>query len=183
MPDYLPMHAGVQISEAIAEAMASATIGDPILLTLELRHPSFVDESDNPVSAWIVNDLRNLVAFDENDVERTFIGVPFRYVKPEQSDSAAPQVPAVAVDNVSLEVTRLLMLAKGSDDPVQVIEREYLPSDLSAPHVLPVTVLELSAPVITAETVTGQLIFGNLTNRKYPARTYTAEDFPALAAS
>ncbi len=182
MPTYLPPRAGVEVSEAIAEAWASANAGDPVLTTLELRHPSFVDDEGNPTSAWVVNDLRNLVATDEDANVRTFIGVPFRYVKPEQTDSGAPQPPTIEVDNVSLEVTRLLMLARGSDDPVEVIEREYLPSDTSAPHVLPVTVLELAAPVITAETVSMQLIFGNLTNRKYPALQYTPEDFPALAA-
>jgi hypothetical protein len=182
MPSYLPARAGVEISEAIAEAYASANVGDPVLLTLELQHPDFVDADGEPTSAWIVNDHRDLVATDEDANERTFIGVPFRYVKPEQTDSGAPQAPTVEIDNVSLEVTRLLMLARGSDSPVVVIEREYLPSDTSAPHVLPPTVLELGPPTITAETVSAPLLFGGLTNRRWPARTYTAEDFPGLAA-
>lgn len=182
MPTYLPPRAGVEISEAIAEAYASAKVGDPVLLTLELQHPSFVDANGDATSAWIVNDHRDLVATDEDANERTFIGVPFRYVKPEQTDSGAPQAPTVEIDNVSLEVTRLLMLARGSDDPVRVIEREYLPSDTSAPHVLPPTVLELGPPTITPETVSAPLLFGGMTNRKWPATQYTAEAFPALAA-
>lgn len=181
MPTYLPANAGLQLSEAIAEAYASANVGDPVLLTLEFRHPDFVDDDGNPTSAWVVNDYRNLVAFDEDSIERTFIGVPFKYVKPDQTDSGAPKAAQIELDNVSLEVSRLLMQARESDDPVEVVEREYLPSDLTAPHVLPVTVTELAAPAITVETVSASCTFGNLTNRKYPARTYTAEDFPALA--
>jgi hypothetical protein len=180
MPTYLPENAGVQYSEAYAEAIASAKVGDPILLTLELRHPLFVDEDGAATSAWIVNDFRNHTFTDENSETNTYIGVPFRYVKPEQTDSGAPKPAALEVDNVSLEVTRLLMLARGSDDPVEAVQREFLPSDTTAPHVLPVTVLELTNPVVTVETVSLQLTFGALTNRKFPARTYTAEDFPGL---
>lgn len=181
MPTYLPPNAGVQLSQAVAEAYASATAGDPVLITLEVRHPSFVDEAGAPTSAWIVNDLRPLVANDDNGVSRTYIGVPFRFTKPEQTDSGAPRSPTIEIDNVSLEVARLLMLARGSEDPVEVVVREYLPSDTSAPHVLPVTVMELTAPVITSETVSAQVGFARLTNLKYPARTYTAEAFPGLA--
>jgi hypothetical protein len=181
MPTYLPANAGIELSEAIAEAYASANVGDPILGTLEFRHASFTDEDGNATSHYIVNDYRELVATDEDSNVRTFLPVPHRFTKPDQSDSGAPKAATIEIDNVSLILARLLMQARESDDPVQVIAREYLPSDTSAPHVIPVTVTELAAPVITAETVSAQLTFGNLTNRKYPARTYTAEDFPALA--
>jgi hypothetical protein len=181
VPTYLPANAGIELSEAIAEAYASAKVGDPILQTLEFRHASFTDEDGNPTSHYIVNDFRPLVATDEDLVERTFLPVPHRFTKPDQSDSGAPKAAQIEIDNVSLILARLLMQARASDEPVQVIAREYLPSDTSAPHVIPVTVTELSSPVITVETVSAELGFGGLTNMKYPARTYTAEDFPALA--
>jgi hypothetical protein len=181
MPTYLPANAGIELSEAIAEAYASSKIGDPILLTLEFRHASFTDEEGNPISHYIVNDFRELSATDEDSNVRTFLPVPFRFTKPDQSDSGAPKAARIEIDNVSLILARLLMQARESDEPVQVIAREYLPSDTSAPHVIPVTGTELSSPVITVETVSAELGFGNLTNRKFPARSYTAEDFPALA--
>ena len=88
MPSYLPVNAGVALSEAIAEAYASAKTADPVLVTLEFRHPSFTDDAGNPTSAWVVNDFRNLVATDENAISRTYIGVPFR--------SSSPSRPTVA---------------------------------------------------------------------------------------
>lgn len=181
MPTYLPPNAGVQLSEAIRQAYASATVSSAVLLTLEIRHPSFVDESGNPTSAWIVNDFRNHTCTDESGTPHEFIGIPFRYTKPEQTDSGAPKVATLQIDNCSLEIARLLMLARESDDPVEVVEREYLSSDKTAPHVLPVTVLELNSPEITVESVSAQVGFGNLTNRKYPARTFQSFEFPGLA--
>jgi hypothetical protein len=181
MPTYLPANAGVQFSEAYAEAIASAKAGDPLLLTLEVRHSDFVDEDGNATSYWIVNDFRNLTATDEDSVVRTFIAVPFRFVWPEQTDSGAPKPAAMEIDNVSRQLTTLLLQARESDEPVECVLRMYLPSDTTAPHILPVTVMEVINPVVTSETVSVQLTFGSLTNRKFPARIYTAEEFPSLA--
>lgn len=178
---YLPENAGVQLSEGIAQAYASATVGDPILRTLEIRHPSFTDDDGNAISIWIVNDLRPLTATDETSVVRTYLPCPFEYISPDQSDSGAPKGAQVSIDNVSREVVRVLMQARESDDPVLIVERQYLPSDTSAPHVLPVTVAELQSPVATSETVSGAIVFGGLTNKKYPRRIFTPEDFPGLA--
>lgn len=181
MPAYLDPRAGVQLSEAIAEAYASATVGDPVLITLELHHPSFT------APARVVNDYRTLTATLEADAPYNageaveFIGVPFRYTKPEQSDSGAPAAVGIEIDNVSLAITELLLQAIESDEPVLVIEREYLPSDTSAPHVLPVLQLEMGGIQVGVETVSAQLTFGNLTNRKFPATQYTAENAPGLA--
>jgi hypothetical protein len=180
MPSYLDPRAGVSISEAIAEAYASATAGDPVLLTLELHHPDFT------APARVVNDFRTLTATLEADAPYNageaveFSGVPFRYTKPEQTDSGAPAAVGIEIDNVSREITNLLLLAAESFEPVRVIEREYLPSDTSAPHVLPVTTMELSGIEVSVETVRAQLSFGNLTNRKFPSLQYTAENSPGL---
>jgi hypothetical protein len=181
MPTYLPGNAGIQFSEAIAEAFASAKAGDPALRTLELRHPSFTDADGNPISIRIVNDYRNLEATDEHSQTHTYIGIPFEYVMPEQTDSGAPKAASVQLDNVSREVLRVLMQARESDDPVEIVERMFLPSDTSAPHVLPVTTAELQAPVATVESVSAQIAFGGLTNKKFPARYYAPEYFPTLA--
>jgi Domain of unknown function (DUF1833) len=178
--DYLPANVGVTFSKAYAEAIASAKMGDPVLITLEMRHPDFRDEDGNPTSARVVADYRNLTATDENGQTHTYIGVPFRHVKGDQSDSGAPRTATVEIDNVTRQIVQALMQARGSDEPVEVVVREYLPSDTSAPHVLPVSVYELSAPIATVETVQAQLGYGNLTNMKWPARVYTVEEFPGL---
>lgn len=180
MPTYLDPRLGISYSEAIAESMANNVQGDPILLTLELRNANFVDDNGDPTSAWIVNDYQSLQAYDEDGVLRTFLPVPFRYAKPEQTDGGQPAAVQIEVDNVSQILTQQLLRA--GRDPVYVIEREYLPSDTSAPHVLPPTQMVLTNVKARVETVTGQATFGDFSNRKFPFNTYTREKFPALAA-
>ncbi len=174
MPTYLDPRLGISYSEAIAESMASNVQGDPILLTLELRCAGFEE------SQFVVNDFRAFTAFDEDGIERTFQPVPFRYTKPEQTDGGQPAAVQVEIDNVSQILTAQLLLA--GREPVYIIEREYLPSDPSGPHVLPPTRMVMTAVKVTCETVTGQARFGDFTNRKFPFNTYTREEFPALAA-
>lgn len=176
MPTPLPASLGISHSEAIAEAYASATAGDPVLVALEISHPLW----DEPVR--VVNDFRNLTATLEatapyNAGEAVeFTAVPFRYIKMEQTadlaNSGAPAAVGIEIDNVSRHITELLILARTTLVPVTVIEREYLPSDTSAPHVLPVTVLTMSDISVTVDTARGKLSFGNLTNRKFPTRVY-----------
>lgn len=180
--EYLPENAGVAYSKDYAGSLTHAKVNDPILQTLEFRHPDFVDADGNATSYYIVNDVRPLVATDELGGTHTFVAVPLEYVPPEQSDSGAPKPAALRLDNCSGELMRLLQLAVGSDEPVEVIDRRYLPSNTSAPHVMPPTVMELNSPMVTPETGTVQLTFGSLNNKKWPARTYTPEDFPGLAS-
>jgi hypothetical protein len=176
----LPENAGVAFSEAYANAISSAKMGDPLLVALEVRHPDFEDESGNPTSYYIVSDNRSLTATDEDSETHTYIPIPFRFIPPEQTDSGAPKPAALEIDNVSLQLSQLLLMANSSATPVEVVVRMFLRSDTSTPHVLPVLVMEATEPVITSETVSVQLTFGALTNRKFPARVYTAEDFPGL---
>lgn len=176
MPTYLPSRLGLSHSEAIAEAYASATAGDPVLLTLEVSHPAFSEP------ARVVNDFRDLTATLEATAPYNpstavlFSAVPFRYTKPEQTaesaNAGAPAAVGIEIDNVSGYIAELLIQAKESMEPVTVIEREYLPSDTSAPHVVPVTVMTMSNIVIGVETVRANLSFGDLTNRKFPAKVY-----------
>jgi hypothetical protein len=182
MPDYLPAQLGMTYSEALAEAYASATAGDPALTTLELHHPAF------SVPARVVSDTRDLLATLEAtapvdpSTQVTFTALPFRAAPPEQSDSGAPAPVQIEIDNISLDLADLLLQARDSFEPVQVYVREYLPSDTSAPHILPVLVMEMSDIALDVQSATAQLSFGNLTNMRWPAHLYTRERFPALGA-
>ena len=189
MPTYLPPRLGIQYSEAVAEAMASAKVGDPILLTLEVYRNGWVDETTGAQAiARVVNDYRVLYAALEDDAPYNagetvaFQPVPFRYVKQEQTDSGAPSGVSIEIDNVSQQLTSLLLQDKTSREPLHLIEREYLPSDVSAPHVLPVTKLTLSDVEATVTGVTAKASFGDLTNRRFPVDTYTRERFAGLTA-
>jgi hypothetical protein len=186
VPTYLPPRLGISISEAIAESMASAKVGDPLLLTLEIRRDW--TEAGQPVAARVVNDYRPLTATLEADAPLNpgeaveFTPVPFRHARQEQTDSGAPSAVSIEVDNVSQTLTELLQRDKTSREPLRVIEREYLPSDTTAPHVMPPTKLVLSNVEVSSTTATGQASFGNLTNRRFPVDLYTRERFSALSA-
>lgn len=183
MPTYLPERLGVSISEAAAEAYASATAGEVRLVAFELHHPAFTAPA-RVVADWVNHTLTHeATAAVDPGVACEYIGVPLRYVPPEQSaEGNAPALGRVEIDNVSLTIGRLLRLAKESREPITLIIREYLPSDKSAPHILPPLVMNLTGIVLTTETASGQLSFGDLTNRRFPPRLYTTADFPTLAA-
>ena len=50
------------LSEALREAYASAPSDVVILHTLELRHPSFIDDNGLPMAIRVVRDNQNLTA-------------------------------------------------------------------------------------------------------------------------
>jgi hypothetical protein len=181
MPTMLPENAGVSMSEGYAIAVSSNKIGDPLLVALEVRHPDFEDENGAATSYYVVSDNRALTATGEDSETHTYQPIPFRFVPPEQSDSGAPAPARLEIDNVSLQLARLLLMANASAEPVEVVVRMFLRSDTSAPHVLPVLVMEATEPSITDTTVSLSLTFESLTNRKFPARTYTPEKFPGLS--
>lgn len=187
MPTYLPARLGISISEAIAESMASATVGDPLLMTLEIRR-DWVDENGDPLVARVVNDYRPLTATLEDDAPVQpgeaveFTPVPFRHARQEQTDSGAPSAVGIEVDNVSQRLTELLVREKTSREPLRLIEREYLPSDTSAPHIIPPTKLVLSKVEVGSATASANAGFGDLTNRRFPVDLYTRERFSALSA-
>jgi len=186
MPTYLPETLGVSHSQAVAEAYASATAGEPLAVTLEIWHPLWT------IPIRVVSDLRDLTATLESTAPRNastavlFSAVPFRYTRAEQSadpaNNGAPSAMQLEIDNVSGEITEALLLAKESNEPLTIIEREYLRSDTTAPHVLPVTTATLSNVSVGVDVARASVSFGNLTNRKFPTLTYTAERFPMLAA-
>lgn len=187
MPTFLPPRVGLELSQALAEVYTQRTIGDPMLITLEVYHPGMLDGDGNPTSFRCVNEWTDLLATLEASApfnpseEVTFHAVPFRYVSPSENDTGAPAAVSIEIDNASLEVTRLLDSIIGSPIPVIVIERRYLPSDTSAPHATP-TVMELQAPEATTGGVRMSASFGNLTNRRFPGLRYTRAKYPALAA-
>jgi hypothetical protein len=188
MPVYLPAVQGVQRSAAVAESMASATAQQPLLLTLALYHPLFVDDDGNPVAAYVVNDFRDLVATIEAGApldagaQVTFRAVPFRFTRQERADTAAPGGASLELDNVSLAVTRLLSLLRGSNVPVTARLRVYMSGDTSAPHEMPVPTVYLSDVEVSVDTVTAAVVDGEFGAWRFPVDEYTREQWPALEA-
>lgn len=167
------------LSQAIKEAYASAPSNSVIHHTLEIWHPNFT------VPIRVVRDTVTLEATLEAGAPRnagelvSFVGYAFDIVPPEVEHSAIPQC-VIEIDNVSRDILAQIDLALGNVDPITVIYRAFLSTDLSGPEndpPLTLTILSITANVFRIRAMAG---FGDLTNKRFPGLDYTAEVFPGL---
>lgn len=185
MPTYRPLYAGVQHSEALADAYLGAPADDPVLVTLELHHPDF------SAPARVVNNWEPLLATLEADApnnageEVSFAAIPFTFVRPAETDSGAPAAVGIAVENLNAELTTLILQAQESEESLLVILRTYLPSDTSAPHEMPPLRMYVHSPIAIEPGGAARLqcSFGDLTNRKFPRVEYRRESHPTLSSA
>ncbi|MFZ5917047.1 MAG: DUF1833 family protein [Chloroflexota bacterium] len=168
------------LSQAIAEAYASAQSDLVIYHTLEIWHPNFT------VPIRVVRDRRDITATLEATAPRdastavTFTGFAFDVVPPEVTHTAVPQC-VIEIDNVSRDILAQIEASMGSDQLITVIYRAFL-SDalLDGPEndpPLTLTVLAISANVFRIRATCG---FPDLANKRFPSVDYTAEVFPGL---
>jgi hypothetical protein len=167
------------LSQAIKEAYASAPADVIVYHTLELWHSAFTQ----PIR--VVRDDADLVATLESTAPRnsaqpvTFVAFAFEFSRPEVTSDGVPQV-VLEIDNVSREILAAVEAAVGHADPIEVIYREFISSDLSAPQndpPLTLTILGITADVFRVRATAG---FTNLTNKRFPAQDYSADRFPGL---
>lgn len=169
------------LSQALAEAYASAPVRDVVYHTLELRHAAF----STPIR--IVRDNRDLSARLEASAPQNageyvvFVAFAFDLVKPEISSTGVPQC-TIEIDNVSREIIANIELSMTSIEPVQVTYREFLSSDLSRPQNDPPMTLVLTSISADVFRVRAVASFADVGNRRFPGEDYTAERFPGLVA-
>jgi hypothetical protein len=176
----------LSLSQALAEAYASAT---PTIIfeTIELRHPAFLDELDNPIAIRLVKDNVDLVASVEADAPMnpgetvTFQAVMFNLVPPDQIEQNADPELQLSIDNASAELMPYLDAAIEFGEPIEVTYRVYLESDLSQPQTLPLTLI-LRNIQATPETVTAVAAFIDVTNKSFPVGEYDDQNWPSLIA-
>lgn len=169
------------LSEAIKEAYASAPADVIIHHTIEMRHPSFA----SPLR--VVRDYKSINATLEDtapvdaSTEVTFSAYAFDIVKPEINSDGRPQI-TIEIDNVSREIITNVEAAMQTNDSIEVTYREYISSDLTSPQNDPplhMTIVSITADIFRVSAVA---TFGDFTNRRFPAATYTSEDFPGLVS-
>lgn len=183
MPVYLPPLRGISQSEALAEARAYATAGDPPLVTAAL----YFTTDSGMQAVYAVNDYEELDATLEDDApldggeEVRFQPVPMRARLPDETDDGPGNV-TIEIDHVTRVLAPYLRDATLRQDPILLMLRTYLPSDTSAPHESPPLTLELEAAGANATTVSANAGFGDLTNRRFPKTEYRAENFQSLSA-
>ena len=169
------------MSQALAEAYASAPSNEVILHTLELRHPSFTQ----PLR--VVNDHGTLNAKLEasapvNPSTRVdFAPFSFRFRLPDVQSTGMPEL-EIEIDNVSGEVMAYIDQAAQSQSLIELTYRPYLASDTSAPQMDPPITLVLHDVEATIFSIRARASFGDYGNRLFPNETYDAQRFPGLIA-
>ena len=172
------------LSQAIKEAYASAP-PVPVLDTIELYHPAFVDDQGQPAPVRYVNDGLDLTAYLEATAPRnpgeevTFTAGQFRLKVPETTDKGVSDL-QIAIDNVNPVITRYIELAMQNPEPIDVIWRPYVSDDLSGPDLDPPLYMQTVKINVDITSVALTASFNEWVNKRYPGFIYTAEDYPGL---
>lgn len=167
------------LSAAIEEAYAVAG-DDPVLHTLEIRHPSFT----TPIR--VVLDHQDLTATLEAGAPVdpgaavTFAAYAFELKLPAVGTGQVGDL-EIVVDNVSTEINAALDQAAQSAALTEITYRPYLLSDLSGPSWNPPLTMSVKSASADVYGVVFRAGFGNGANRVFPGEAYTLTRFPGLA--
>lgn len=174
------------LSEALAEVYASNPDDDFVLDTLELRHPSFIDDDGNPAPIRVVADHQDLTATLESDAPLNagqsvkFVAMAFQFKLPAMEEGQPPELD-ITLDGVSREVIVHMENAVGQTQQIEVTFRRFLASNPAAgpQDGEPLTLYAATAKAtLTQVTMTASLT--DVHNKPFPSRTYTPRDFPGL---
>lgn len=175
MPVYLDQQHGVSLSEAYAEAAASAPAHRAMLATYELYSPTIG-------SIYIVNDHQPFTATLEDSSEVEFVACPVEVVGAEESDDGRSPLVTVRIDGVSSLIVAQLEMAVGVMEKLTLTERIYASDDPSGPAVMPPLVLTLKEVEVSETTVTARAGFTDPVNRAFPGKEYLSREYPGLTA-
>ncbi len=177
------------MTDALAEAYALAPSGEIVLNTLEIRHPTFVDDDGNLTSIFIVADTADLIAPLESDAPVKggqtirFVAFGFSIALTPIEPGITPEI-EVTVDGTDRSVIQYFDLAIESGVPIIIAYRPYLataPGD--GPQMDPIMTFELSEIHVTVTGVKARARTGIDLRGAFPIRTYTAAEFPGLIGS
>lgn len=174
-----------QLDDALREAFASAPVDEVVLSTLELRHPDFRDDDDNPTHLRIVANSPTMMAkLEANapvDAGMTveFRYCPFEFVRPEQSDQALPEC-ELRIDNVTREMVPQLDRVIETMTPIQMVYRDYLASRIALGPSSKIRGLQARRVSVGTFRVTGRAGFFDLVNGRFPLNDYRTETHRGL---
>lgn len=173
------------VTEALAEAYALAPSDEVILNTIEVRHPSFVDEDGNPDSVWLVADQQDFAGTIEADAPVrggetvTFLAFAFSFHLPPIEPGATPEI-EIAIDNVTRDLIAQFDRAIEDPSPITMVYRPYLASDTTGPQMDPPPSFELSDIHVGVLRVTMRARTSVDLRGAFPRRLYDAASFPGL---
>jgi hypothetical protein len=170
------------MSEALAQAYASAPEDEIILDALEFYHPNWA------VPVRIVNAHSEVRAFLEASAPRNalqevvFRPVNFSIQLSQESESNRIPDLSITVGNVGLILTEYLEKLASSPVRIELICRRYLSSDLTAPAINPPKIFNVNTASANLQNVTFRASINLLSNSKFPKIEYTAKDFRQLVS-
>lgn len=173
------------LSQALREAYASAPSDVVILHTLELRHPSFLDDDGQSIAIRVVRDNQDLTARLESGAPMnagemvTFIAMGFDLELPPIDTAPVPEI-SITLDNASREIVKHLDSASDSQSKIEVTYRPYLSDDLEGPQMEPPFTLVLTEVSADTSRVTGRARMLDVGNKAFPAETYNSVRFSGL---
>lgn len=181
--------------QALQEAYASAPVEETILYTLELRHPSFLNDDDVVTPIRLVRDYGILLEEGDPDVygwnlflesdapvnggeEVRFYSLMFDFELPAQQEGSLPTID-IQIDNVTRELSQYLDEAVKLDSPIELTYREYLLSTKEEPQFV-LNGMTIQTVKSTVFNVTISASFADLINRNFPGKIYRPEEFRGL---
>ena len=155
----------------LATIYASAPAGEVLIPTIEIRHASVP-------SVYICAGFENTTATTEDDDVVVFIATGMDVSLPAKDDSGN-QVLSFAIENITGEAQRYVEAALTAGGDIQLIYREYLASDLSAPASRPL-VMTVVGGSFEGGTFQCQASYYDMLNTAWPRRRYTADFAPGI---
>lgn len=172
-------------TEAWEEAEATNPPGVDVYDTLELRHDAFVDIIEGPFAARVINGVPDdtmLTLEDESVLNGgesvKFKAIAFHSERPEFADGTTPSC-KISVDNVGDELKPYLEAAVALRSDLTAIYRQFRSDDTSEPCYGPVE-FTIKKVTVSSTRLEGMATLDNLSNKKFPTKLFTFEDFPGL---
>lgn len=182
------------LSEALAEAYASAPADVMVFDTISIAFEGLVDSQDTPTEAYMYlgneGDRRaaNGVPLKDFKLDADaevnpggtveFVAVPFDIALPDMGSGGETRG-KLTIDGVGKEVSTQLLFAINAGGGVRVTYRAYLEgSELDGPE--KVIKFDLGNVSISATSVSGDIVVPNHGNRRFPRELYDKDRFPSL---
>lgn len=161
-------------TDALKEAFASAPTNIIIYETLEIRHSSLPGDT-----IYLVKDIVSLTATLEDASEVTFEPAPFAMKLPSAAENGKQDL-NIKIDNVDRRVSDFVIAAAEYEDPIYILYRPYLSTDLTTPQLNPPLTLILKEISMDILSVSARASFFDLINKNFPSILYTRSSFPSI---
>lgn len=175
----------VTFTDAAREAFASSPANSVSIETLEIRHPSLVDDNGNPWAARVVRAHKELSATLELDApmnggeEVLFTPISFNLELPGVDGRPADEI-TMTIDNVGEELMDVIETASTSQHKTEVTYRTFLSNDLSTPEQVPPATYTLGKASVGSSKITAMARISDLGRKPFPSELYSPERFPGL---